>query len=70
MSAQLPSERTSCNDSVGTVLERSYREPPVVEALCEIYFADSTWDDTVPGTFYEEIKDEFPVKRRREAREA
>lgn len=50
--------------------ERSYRNPPVVEALCEIYFAESSWDDTVPGAFYERVKSDFPVKRRREIQEA
>lgn len=50
--------------------ERSYRNPPVVEALCEIYFADSSWDDTVPGAFYERVRSEFPKKQRREIQEA
>ncbi len=52
------------------VPERRYRKPPVVEALCEIYFADSTWDDTVPGAFYERVKQDFPEKRQREIQEA
>jgi len=45
---------------------RKYRKPPVVEALCEIYFAGSNWDETVPGRFYDRVKDNFPVKRQRE----
>lgn len=49
---------------------RRYRKPPVVEALCELYFADSKWDDTIPGRFYESVKDDFPVKRQREIQEA
>lgn len=40
--------------------ERLYRNPPVVEALCEVYFASSKWDDSIPNLFYEEIKDRFP----------
>ena len=50
--------------------KRSYRNPPVVEALCEIYFAESSWDDTVPGAFYERIRARFPRKQRREIQEA
>src|SRR3990172_4896115 len=49
---------------------RKYRKPPVVEALCEIYFAGSNWDETVPGGFYDRVKDRFPVKRQREIQEA
>ena len=39
---------------------RLYRNPPVVEALCEVYFASSKWDNSIPNLFYEEIKDRFP----------
>ena len=39
---------------------RLYRNPPVVEALCEVYFTSSNWDDSIPNLFYEEIKDRFP----------
>ena len=49
---------------------RKYRNPPVVEALCEIFFTGSNWDDTVPGRFYDQIKKEFPHKRQQEIREA
>jgi uncharacterized protein (TIGR04255 family) len=49
---------------------RRYRRPPVVEALCELYFEGSDWDDTVPGQFYDLIKQDFPVKRQRENQEA
>lgn len=50
--------------------ERRYRKPPVIEALCEIYFAGSSWDDTVPGAFYERVKSDFPQKRQRTIQEA
>jgi len=40
--------------------KRKYRNPPVVEALCEIYFGDSKWDGTLPGRFYEKIKTDYP----------
>ena len=39
---------------------RLYRNPPVVEALCEVYFTSSHWDDSIPNSFYAEIKDRFP----------
>lgn len=52
------------------VPERRYAKRPVIEALCEIYFAESAWDDTVPGAFYERVKNEFPQKRQREIQEA
>ena len=50
--------------------ERRYRKPPVVESLCEIYFSDSKWDDTIPGAFYERVKSDFPNKRQREIQQA
>jgi uncharacterized protein (TIGR04255 family) len=49
---------------------RKYLKPPVVEALCEIYFAGSAWDDTVPGRFYDRIKADFTDKRQQEIHEA
>ena len=50
--------------------DRRYRKPPVIEALCEIHFADSEWDDTVPGAFYERVKKKYPRKRQRKVQEA
>ncbi len=50
--------------------QRNYQKPPVVEALCEIYFRDSKWDDTIPGIFYENVKQDFPKKQQREVRQA
>lgn len=47
-----------------------YRKPPVMEALCEISFTGSHWDDTVPGCFYDRIKADFPGKRQVEVFEA
>ena len=38
----------------------SYLNPPVVEALCEVYFTSTDWDDSIPDLFYEEIKERFP----------
>jgi len=37
---------------------------PIIEALCEFQFIPSQpWDLTVPGIFYEKIKEEFPLKK-------
>ena len=44
-------------------MAKRYRNPPVREALCEIYFMGSEWDHATQGRFYERIKDEFPIKQ-------
>lgn len=49
---------------------RKYRKPPVVEALCELFFEGSNWDETVPGQFYERVKARFPEKAQREGQQA
>ena len=70
MSKKPPRGRPSGDVPDKAIPERRYRKPPVVEALCEIYFADSTWDDTVPGSFFERVKDDFPEKQQREIQQA
>lgn len=50
--------------------ERKYKKPPVLEALCEIFFADSKWDKTIPGLFYDKVKGEFPNKKEHEIKQA
>lgn len=62
--------RGHCSDGDPNIAERRYREPPIVEALCEVHFADSNWDDTIPGTFYERVKKDFPQKRQRQMQQA
>lgn len=42
---------------------RSYKNPPVIEALCEFFFEGGKWDTTIPGLFYEKAKKEYPQKR-------
>jgi len=43
---------------------RKYKNPPVVEVLCEFEFiSEQPWDLTLPGLIYEKIKDEFPDKQ-------
>lgn len=39
-----------------------YKNPPIVEALCELYFEPRDWDDTVPGAFYGRIQGQFTIK--------
>ncbi len=47
---------------VPSIPERRYERPPVVEALCEVYFTGSSWDPTTPGLFYERVRKEYPQK--------
>jgi uncharacterized protein (TIGR04255 family) len=43
---------------------KKYKNPPIVEALCEFQFiSDQQWDLTLPGLIYEKVKDEFPDKQ-------
>ncbi|MBC7259157.1 MAG: TIGR04255 family protein [Chloroflexi bacterium] len=43
---------------------RRYRNPPVVEALCEFRFKPGQpWDLAIPGLVYEKIRDRFPKRR-------
>jgi uncharacterized protein (TIGR04255 family) len=49
-------------NSLPKIPERRYTAPPVVEALCEIYFTGSRWDPTVLGLFYERVREEYPQK--------
>jgi len=49
-------------DSVISMVE-TYPNSPLVEAICDINFADSTmWDPTTIGLFYEKINKDFPNK--------
>jgi len=43
---------------------KKYKNPPIVEALCEFQFVPGQpWDITIAGMLYERIKDEFPIKQ-------
>lgn len=43
---------------------RKYRNPPLIEALCEFQFVPTQpWDLTIPGFFYEKVKNDFPAKQ-------
>lgn len=39
---------------------KKYNNPPLVEAVFEIFFSSSEWSPATPGLFYSEIKDKFP----------
>ncbi len=43
-------------------MKRKYQNPPIQEALCEIFFSQPEWDNTMPGLFYEQIKKDHPNK--------
>ncbi len=45
-------------------MARRYKNPPVVEALCEFQFVPSQpWDLTIPGLIYEKVKKKFPDRK-------
>lgn len=44
-------------------MARTYSKSPLIEAVCDFRFSSSQpWDWTIPGLFYEQIRDMFPVK--------
>ena len=45
-------------------MRRSYRRPPIIEALCEFQFEPSQpWDGTFLGPIYDKVQPVFPKKR-------
>lgn len=44
-------------------MKQSYRNPPVVEALCELFFEGGKWDDSTPDALYRGWATDFPVRR-------
>lgn len=49
-------------------MAEKFKNPPLIEALCEFRFKENkSWDWTVPGTFYEKIKETFPNKEQKKA---
>ncbi len=49
---------------------RRYKNPPVVEAICEFRMTPETpWDLAVPGLFYEKVKETFPRREQRSIQE-
>ncbi len=40
-----------------------YKNPSIIEALCEFTFAlETAWDSTIFGRFYEQVRNEFPQR--------
>ncbi len=37
-----------------------YKNPPVIEALCEFFFKGVKWDHEIPFIFYDKVKNEYP----------
>ena len=45
-------------------MRATYRNPPLIEALCEIQFDhNNSWDETVFGHYYDRVRAQFPGKR-------
>lgn len=45
-------------------MPRTYENPPIIEALCEIQFPQGTpWDMTMPGYIHNKLEKDFPNKR-------
>ena len=46
---------------------KTYKKPPIVEAVCEFQFEEgSPWDPTIPGRVYEKVRSTFPILRQGE----
>lgn len=45
----------------------AYRNPPIIEAVCEFRFSsDTPWDDNISDTLFNSIKDDFPIQESRQ----
>lgn len=44
-------------------MKRKYERPPVTEVACQLIFESSAWDPTIPGLFYDKVRDKYPIKR-------
>jgi len=43
-----------------------YRNPPIVEAVCEFRFSsDTPWEQDLPDRFYDAFRDHFPIRESR-----
>lgn len=47
-------------------MRRTYKSPPIAEALVELQFDGGDWDLTVPGRLQGVLKDEYPGKPRQQ----
>lgn len=45
-------------------MKNKYKKSPITEAVCEFRFdAGSPWDMAIPGLIYENIKQQFPIRK-------
>ncbi len=45
-------------------MSRKYKNPPIVEAVCEFQFdPESEWDIAIPGLLYEKLRTQFPHRQ-------
>jgi uncharacterized protein (TIGR04255 family) len=52
-------------------MARRYKEPPVIEAICEFRFLpDPPWDLAIPGLLYSELRNDLPKRRQTSSLEA
>jgi uncharacterized protein (TIGR04255 family) len=38
-----------------------YKNPPLVEAVFEIFFESKKWNPTIPGLFYSKVQNQYPI---------
>ena len=63
----IPPSITSCGNSMSAenIERREYRNPPIVEKVCQFVLTpDTPWDITVPGQIYDRVKNEFKTKEK------
>jgi uncharacterized protein (TIGR04255 family) len=45
------------------IMSRKYKNPPLIEAVCEFQFdSKSEWDIAIPGLLYERLRKTFPIR--------
>lgn len=48
-------------------MSKKYKKSPIVEAVCEFQFEESSpWDLAIPGLVYEKVRNTFPIRRQAE----
>jgi uncharacterized protein (TIGR04255 family) len=40
----------------------SFKNPPLLEAICEFTFDKQNWDLAIPGLFFEKVRDNYPKR--------
>lgn len=49
---------------------RTYANPPLIEALCELRFEPGRpWDQTIPGLLYADVRESFPIREQEDQTE-